>query len=257
MALFMTILILMCCVLIAGCSNKDNPIPIDYRLSTDELLQYKNKWVTFNGYLSLWSTQDLKTGYILDIPAQKGPPIDEELFILGGIAVNTTEKLSYTDKPVKVTGKLVFGTYQDENGIKYGCKITNATVDVLSENLWPNNIQKAKNILNNNHLDIMVNALYVLEYYIFSEQNEVSEKELTTKVDFYDYEKVKSDLGNTSNETELLLLNLLEDVNILFNNVNNIIDNKEFDTLINLKQQYNDACDKLDKIIYLLNINPT
>lgn len=248
--------VLSCGVVLSGCSNKDDPIPIDYRLSTNELMEYKNKWVTFTGYLSLWSTSDLKTGYVLDVPVQKGPPIDEDAFIMGGIAINTQQTLLYTDMPIKVTGKLVFGNFQDENGLKYGCKVTNASVQIVSKSDLPKNLKSAERILENKHLDIITNALYVLEYYIFSEENEISEDELSVKIDFYDYNKIKKDLNNSLNDTEKSILTITENINILIDGVNKMIENNEFDKFISFEEEYKQITQEFDNIVYDLTIQP-
>ena len=243
-------------LLLTGCSNKNNPIPIGYRLSTSDLLEYENKYVTFSGFLSLWTTSDFKTGYILDIPVQEGPPANEEGFIAGGIAIETKEKLTYTDSPIIVTGKLVFGEFIDENNLKYGCKIIDASVKMIEKESLPEYLKDSERILYNDYMSVITNALHTLNYYIYGNDNEVPEDELKMKLDFYDYKTMKEDLSKNTNDVEKSLLDILEKTNNLFNTINTMIDSDKISEFSSLQEDLIQVTSEFDIIIYSICIQP-
>ncbi len=243
-------------LLLTGCSNKNNPIPIDYRLSTSELSDYENRYVTFSGFLSLWTTSNFKTGYVLDVPVQEGPPANEEGFIAGGMAIETNKELTYTDSPIVVTGKLVFGEFVDENNLKYGCKIIDASVEVVEKENLPEYLKDSERILYNNYMSVITNALHTLNYYIYGNDNEVPEDELKIKLDFYDYEIMKKSLSENTNEIESSLLDILEKTNNLFNTINTMIDSDKTNEFSSLKEDLIQITNEFDTIIYSICIQP-
>jgi hypothetical protein len=118
-------------------TNNENiakePQKIKFSQSVAELKKYDGQVVTINGFMSLLSPLDGSLIYLMNVPFQSCPfCIPNTNTLSNTIAVDGSD-IEFTIMPVKITGKLVFGEFDDGYGYDYEYRIEDAKVTVMDE----------------------------------------------------------------------------------------------------------------------------
>ena len=240
---------------LTACNNKNNPVQINYLAQLEEIEKYENKWVTFTGYMTMMSTSDGKLAYITSIPSQATPKFNEENFITDSIVIETDKRLTYTDAPLKITGKLTFGAFSSENGLNYYRKISDAIIEIIDKENIPENIKMYSDVLYNNHLYKLVNLINSLNYFINYESFETNIKDIKDNgINFFDYQEVIDSLKNNNNNKEFLELwnmayNLTTETNMK-------IKEEKYEELKNLSEEFVKLQTKLFNFCCKMEITP-
>lgn len=94
----------------------------------------KGKTVTLTGYMATLSPLDGSYIYLMNLPFQSCPfcvPNTQQLANTMAVYAAKGAKFEYTDRPVKITGKMDVGQYSDDYGYEYNYRIVDATCEVV------------------------------------------------------------------------------------------------------------------------------
>lgn len=94
----------------------------------------KGKTVTLTGYMATLSPLDGSYIYLMNLPFQSCPfcvPNTQQLANTMAVYAAKGAKFDYTDRPVKITGRMDVGQYSDEYGYQYNYRIVDATCEVV------------------------------------------------------------------------------------------------------------------------------
>ena len=102
--------------------------------SVAEMEKLNGKRVTIIGYMSTLSPVSGKFMYLMNLPYQSCPfciPNTTQLSNTMAVYAKDNDEFEFTDRAIKVTGILEFGSYTDEFGYEYSYRIKDATYSVL------------------------------------------------------------------------------------------------------------------------------
>lgn len=102
--------------------------------SLAEMKKLDGKTVSIIGYMSTLSPVSGKFMYLMNLPYQSCPfciPNTTQLSNTMAVYAKSKDGFEFTDRAIKVTGKLEFGDYTDEFGYEYSYRIVDATYSVL------------------------------------------------------------------------------------------------------------------------------
>ena len=94
----------------------------------------KGKTVTLTGYMATLSPLDGSYIYLMNLPFQSCPfcvPNTQQLANTMAVYAAKGSKFEFTDRPVKITGKMDVGQYSDEYGYEYTYRIVDAVCEVV------------------------------------------------------------------------------------------------------------------------------
>ena len=102
--------------------------------SLETIESLKNKPVTITGYMATLSPLSGEYIYLMNLPFQSCPfcvPNTQQLANTMAVYAKKGAKFEYTDRPVKVTGKIDLGSFTDEYGYEYNYRIVDAVCEVV------------------------------------------------------------------------------------------------------------------------------
>lgn len=94
----------------------------------------KGKTVTLTGYMATLSPLDGSYIYLMNLPFQSCPfcvPNTQQLANTMAVYAAKGTKFEYTDRPVRITGKMDVGQYSDEYGYEYNYRIVDASYEIV------------------------------------------------------------------------------------------------------------------------------
>ncbi|MBR1822444.1 MAG: hypothetical protein IJ769_12610 [Clostridia bacterium] len=120
----------------AGGSAEARKLSFAESASIETLNSLNGKSVTLTGYMATLSPLSGEYIYLMNLPYQSCPfcvPNTQQLANTMAVYAAKGSKFSYTDRPVRITGKLQMGDFTDEYGYTYNYRIVDAkseTVDL-------------------------------------------------------------------------------------------------------------------------------
>lgn len=134
---FISIILVSCLALFlfASCGSSDvekvsNTLSFSKVNSVDEMQKLDGHQVSIIGYMSTLSPITGNFMYLMNLPYQSCPfcvPNTTQLSNTMAVYAKDGDSFEFTDRAIKVTGILEFGTYTDEFGYEYGYRIKDAT----------------------------------------------------------------------------------------------------------------------------------
>ena len=127
--------LLLCAAALSGCgSGSAETVPLSFAESASiETIQgLKGKAVTLTGYMATLSPLSGEYIYLMNLPYQSCPfcvPNTQQLSNTMAVYAAKGKKFEFTDRPVKVTGKIELGDFTDEYGYTYNYRIVDATYE--------------------------------------------------------------------------------------------------------------------------------
>ncbi len=137
--LSLALLLALCAALLSACgggSGDGEGARLSFKDSTSlETLQgLKGKTVTITGYMATLSPLSGEYIYLMNLPYQSCPfcvPNTQQLANTMAVYAPKGRKFDYTDRPVRVTGRLELGDFSDEYGYTYNYRVVNATYETV------------------------------------------------------------------------------------------------------------------------------
>ena len=203
--------------------------------SEKEIEELNGKKVSITGYLSTLSPLNGEFAYLMNLPYQNCPycvPGSSQITNTLAIFAKDNEKIEFTDLPVTVLGELEIGDFTDDFGYQYSVRlkdvtVSNADIDLLSENIRKYNVLAENGVLANLY-ECITNA----ENIIYSNSSDLK------PIDIAQIEKTINEVKQYNSKDEyknlIVILNGLES---LCKKVNGYIENNEYDKIKNSQNQ--------------------
>lgn len=203
--------------------------------SEKEIEELNGKKVSITGYLSTLSPLNGEFAYLMNLPYQNCPyciPGSSQITNTLAIFAKDNEKIEFTDLPVTVLGELEIGDFVDDFGYEYSVRlkdvtVSNADIDLLSENIRKYNVLAENGVLANLY-ECITNA----ENVIYSNSFDLK------PIDIGQIEKTRNEVKQYNSKDEykslIVILNGLES---LCKKVNGYIENNEYDKIKNSQNQ--------------------
>ena len=203
--------------------------------SEKEIEELNGKKVSITGYLSTLSSLNGEFAYLMNLPYQNCPyciPGSSQITNTLAIFAKDNEKIEFTDLPVTVLGELEIGDFTDDFGYQYSVRlkdvtVSNADIDLLSENIRKYNVLAENGVLANLY-ECITNA----ENVIYSNSFDLK------PIDIGQIEKTRNEVKQYNSKDEykslIVILNGLES---LCKKVNGYIENNEYDKIKNSQNQ--------------------
>ena len=129
-------LALTACVLTACGGGNAEPTALSFKdsASIETIQALKGKPVVITGYMATLSPLDGSYIYLMNLPYQSCPfcvPNTQQLANTMAVYAPKNQKFTYTDRPVRVTGRLELGDFADEYGYTYNYRLADATWETV------------------------------------------------------------------------------------------------------------------------------
>ena len=102
--------------------------------SIETIQDLKGKLVSITGYMATLSPLSGEYIYLMNLPYQSCPfcvPNTQQLANTMAVYAAKGVKFDYTDRPVKITGKMDVGDYTDEYGYAYNYRLVDASYEIV------------------------------------------------------------------------------------------------------------------------------
>ena len=127
--------VLLCAAALSGCgSGSAEAVPLSFAesASIEKITSLNGKAVTLTGYMATLSPLSGEYIYLMNLPYQSCPfcvPNTQQLSNTMAVYAAKGKKFEFTERPVKVTGKIELGDFTDEYGYTYNYRIVDATYE--------------------------------------------------------------------------------------------------------------------------------
>ena len=131
------ILLALAACALSGCgsgSAEATPLSFAESASIETIQSLKGKSVTLTGYMATLSPLTGEYIYLMNLPFQSCPfcvPNTQQLANTMAVYAAKGSKFDYTDRPVRVTGRIELGDFTDEYGYTYNYRVVDAKCEVV------------------------------------------------------------------------------------------------------------------------------
>jgi hypothetical protein len=137
--LLMVTLLAIAVICLSGCGNSmktatAQKLSFAESVSIDSIKALDGKPVTITGYMATLSPLNGDYIYLMNLPYQSCPfcvPNTQQLANTMAVYAAKGTKFDYTDRPVKITGRMELGDFTDEYGYTYNYRIADAGYEVV------------------------------------------------------------------------------------------------------------------------------
>ena len=137
--LLMVTLLAIAVMCLSGCGNSmktatAQKLSFAESVSIDSIKALDGKPVTITGYMATLSPLNGDYIYLMNLPYQSCPfcvPNTQQLANTMAVYAAKGTKFDYTDRPVKITGRMELGDFTDEYGYTYNYRIADAGYEVV------------------------------------------------------------------------------------------------------------------------------
>ena len=137
--LLMVTLLAIAVMCLSGCGNSmktatAQKLSFAESVSIDSIKALDGKPVTITGYMATLSPLNGGYIYLMNLPYQSCPfcvPNTQQLANTMAVYAAKGTKFDYTDRPVKITGRMELGDFTDEYGYTYNYRIADAGYEVV------------------------------------------------------------------------------------------------------------------------------
>ena len=123
--------------LLAGCGSggaEAAKLSFAESASIETIQSLKGKAVTITGYMATLSPLEGSYIYLMNLPYQSCPfcvPNTQQLANTMAVYAAKGVKFDYTDRPVKITGKMEVGSFTDDYGYEYNYRVVDAKYEIV------------------------------------------------------------------------------------------------------------------------------
>ena len=131
------ILLALAALALAGCGQSNAEaakLSFAESASLETIEGLKGKSVTITGYMATLSPLSGEYIYLMNLPYQSCPfcvPNTQQLANTMAVYAKKGAKFEYTDRPVKITGRMELGDFTDEYGYTYNYRIVDAAYETV------------------------------------------------------------------------------------------------------------------------------
>ena len=124
-------------VSLTGCGGgKAEAVTLSFAQSAsiETIQDLKGKLVSITGYMATLSPLEGDYIYLMNLPFQSCPfcvPNTQQLANTMAVYAPKNAKFTYTDRPIRVTGRMELGDFSDEYGYTYNYRIVDAAYEVV------------------------------------------------------------------------------------------------------------------------------
>ena len=142
--LLMVTLLAIAVMCLSGCGNSmktatAQKLSFAESVSIDSIKALDGKPVTITGYMATLSPLNGDYIYLMNLPYQSCPfcvPNTQQLANTMAVYAAKGTKFDYTDRPVKITGRMELGDFTDEYGYTYNYRLADAGYELLFVCQW-------------------------------------------------------------------------------------------------------------------------
>ena len=123
---------------LSGCGSGGSAEPAKLSFaesaSIETIQALKGKPVTLTGYMATLSPLSGEYIYLMNLPFQSCPfcvPNTQQLANTMAVYAAKGTKFEFTDRPVRITGKIELGSFTDEYGYEYNYRIVDAKYEIV------------------------------------------------------------------------------------------------------------------------------
>ena len=129
-------LLALAAAVLTGCGGSGDARKLSFAesVSLDAIEALDGKPVTITGYMATLSPLSGDYIYLMNLPYQSCPfcvPNTQQLANTMAVYAAKGAKFEYTDRPVKITGRMELGDFADEYGYTYNYRIVNAKYEIV------------------------------------------------------------------------------------------------------------------------------
>ena len=129
--------LILCACTLTGCESgaqAAEKLSFADSASIETITGLKGKTVTLTGYMATLSPLSGEYIYLMNLPYQSCPfcvPNTQQLANTLAVYAPKGQKFTYTDRPVRITGRMELGDFVDEYGYIYNYRIVDAKYEVV------------------------------------------------------------------------------------------------------------------------------
>lgn len=205
---------------------------IKFSQSNDELKNLDGKQVKINGFMSLLSPLDGKLVYLMNMPFQNCPYCVPNTNTLANTIAVQGENIEFTQQPVEIVGKLVFGEFVDGYGYEYPYRIEDATIKILDEKTISEQMRVYYTLSENDYIGEIYTALSNLDMVAYHKEYQIPAEEFDSmgEIPFDRYQEIHDTVTKLNTNGEYNdFIELLNKTKSVMNDVNASIVAKEHD----------------------------
>ena len=123
---------------LSGCGSGGSAEPAKLSFaesaSIETIQSLKGKAVTITGYMATLSPLEGSYIYLMNLPYQSCPfcvPNTQQLANTMAVYAAKGVKFDYTDRPVKITGRMEVGSFTDDYGYEYNYRVVDAKYEIV------------------------------------------------------------------------------------------------------------------------------
>ena len=183
--------------------DENGATKIKFSQSMEELEKLDGQMITINGFMSLLSPLDGTLIYLMNVPFQSCPFCLPNTNTLSNTIAVLSSDIEFTTLPVKITGKLVFGDFEDGYGYQYSYRIEDATIEEMDENEVSKKTKVYYTVAQDDYLIELfsvIDCIYAVSYYKELQIN--PETLLVNGIPFDRYEEIKSSIESVNAKGE-------------------------------------------------------
>ena len=134
---YLILLLVLARALLSGCGSKDAEaakLSFAESASIETIQKLNGKTVSLTGYMATLSPLEGDYIYLMNLPFQSCPfcvPNTQQLANTMAVYAAKGTKFDYTDRPVKITGRMDVGQYSDDYGYEYNYRIVDAKYEIV------------------------------------------------------------------------------------------------------------------------------
>ncbi len=131
------LLLVLALAALSGCGSKEADsakLSFAESASIETIQKLNGKTVSLTGYMATLSPLEGDYIYLMNLPFQSCPfcvPNTQQLANTMAVYAAKGTKFDYTDRPVKITGRMDVGQYSDDYGYEYNYRIVDAKYEIV------------------------------------------------------------------------------------------------------------------------------
>lgn len=210
-------------------------------VALEDLKEYDNKTVTAIGYLSPITSYDGSFGYLMNLPYQTCPyclPSDTKITNTISIFAKSGKTIGFTEAAVMVRGTLKLEPYTDSYGYSYNYRLVDVTIEEADTSQLGEKITLYNKLADKQILTKIIDILYAVDYNVYYDEYIANgapyDREI---VDGTKLETIINELKEFNTEEVSILIDLSEQLKIISEDVNKLIEQKEYEKITEYKEE--------------------
>lgn len=252
----LSILLLLCLVVsLCACSSNtqsEGATQIKFSQTIEELRSLDGKQIKINGFMSLLSPLNGELIYLMNIPFQSCPYCIPNTNTLSNTIAVVGKNIEFTQRPVQITGTLVFGEFFDDYGYEYSYRIENAEIAVLDEKEISEKMRVYYTLSDEDYISDVYVALMNLDQVIYHKEYGLPPETFDESgaIPFERYKEICDTVNSLNANGEYNdFLTLLNGTKTLLDNVNTELANRNYEAYPTFKEDVDKLYEQFSEFI--------